>query len=76
MKLKPHWKRFNTKNPPDCVLLAPGFKVLLLYCILFQCSCYDIYTTSCIQEKPDMWIEPWNSQIVQIRAAEIVPSDR
>ena len=29
-----------------------------------------------MQEKPDMWIEPWNSQIVQIRAAEIVPSDK
>lgn len=27
MKLKPHWKPFNTKRPPDCVLLAPGFKV-------------------------------------------------
>lgn len=42
-------------------------------------TCFDVATmttSSCVQEKPDMWIEPWNSQIVQIRAAEIVPSDR
>lgn len=53
LKLKPYWKKFDTKRPPECVLLAKGFK-----------------------EKPDLWIEPWNSQIVQIRAAEIVVSDK
>jgi len=53
LKLKPYWKPFDTKRPPDCILLAPGFK-----------------------EKPDLWIEPWKSQIVQIKAAEIVASDK
>eukprot|EP00731_Ephydatia_muelleri_P033439 Em0029g45a len=52
-KLKPHWRQFDTRNPPSCVLLANGFK-----------------------EKPDLWIDPQNSVIVQIRAAEIVVSDR
>ena len=69
-KLKPHWKSFNTKRPPDCVLLAPGFKVGGALCTI-HCG-YAIY----LQEKPDLWIEPWNSQIVQIRAAEIVTSDK
>lgn len=26
-KLKPHWRQFDTRNPPSCVLLANGFKV-------------------------------------------------
>lgn len=26
LKLKPHWKPFDTKRPPDCIILAPGFK--------------------------------------------------
>ena len=26
LKLKPHWKLFDTKRPPDCIILAPGFK--------------------------------------------------
>ena len=29
-----------------------------------------------IQERPDVWIEPSQSKIVQIKAAEIVPSDK
>lgn len=28
------------------------------------------------KEKPDVWIEPSKSRIVQIRAAEIVPTDK
>ena len=28
------------------------------------------------REKPSVWIEPSKSKIVQIRAAEIVPSER
>lgn len=27
LKLKPYWKKFDTKRPPECVLLAKGFKV-------------------------------------------------
>ncbi|XP_064401547.1 DNA ligase 4-like isoform X2 [Halichondria panicea] len=52
-KLKPHWRPFNTKSPPESVVLAPGFK-----------------------ERPDLWIEPQNSIIVQIKAAEIVSSGK
>ena len=26
-KLKPHWKKFDTKWPPDCIIIAPGFRV-------------------------------------------------
>ena len=29
-----------------------------------------------LKEKPDLWIEPNNSKIVQIRAAEIIVSDK
>ncbi|XP_041359150.1 DNA ligase 4-like [Gigantopelta aegis] len=53
LKLAEHWKVFDKKNPPSCVVLASGFK-----------------------EKPDAWIEPSNSCIVQIKAAEIIESDR
>ncbi|XP_046858902.1 DNA ligase 4-like isoform X2 [Xenia sp. Carnegie-2017] len=31
--------------------------------------------TNGFKEKPDVWIEPRNSKIVQVKAAEIVPSD-
>lgn len=27
LKLKPFWKKFDVKHPPECVLLAKGFKV-------------------------------------------------
>ena len=26
-KLKPHWRQFDTRNPPSSILLANGFKV-------------------------------------------------
>jgi len=51
--LRPHWKPFDTKNPPQSVILAPGYK-----------------------EKPDVWIEPSRSKIVQIKATEIISSDK
>ena len=53
MKLKAHWRQFDTRKSPDSIVLAPGFK-----------------------EKPDLWIPPSKSCIVQIRAAEIVVSER
>ena len=26
-KLKPYWRKFDTKRPPESVILVPGFKV-------------------------------------------------
>lgn len=52
-QLRPHWNAFDTKKPPESIILAPGFK-----------------------EKPDVWIEPSKSKIVQIKAAEIITSDK
>ena len=26
-KLKPYWQKFDTKHPPESILLAPGYKV-------------------------------------------------
>ncbi|XP_064626451.1 DNA ligase 4-like [Lineus longissimus] len=52
-KLASHWKPFDKKNPPRCIVLASGFK-----------------------EKPDAYIHPSNSYIVQVKAAEIIDSDR
>ncbi|XP_067047572.1 DNA ligase 4-like [Acropora muricata] len=51
--LHPHWRPFDTKRPPETVILAPGYK-----------------------EKPDVWIEPTKSKIVQVKAAEIIASDK
>ncbi|XP_015777194.1 PREDICTED: DNA ligase 4-like [Acropora digitifera] len=51
--LHPHWRPFDTKRPPETVILAPGYK-----------------------EKPDVWIEPTKSKIVQVKAAEIITSDK
>lgn len=28
--LRPHWKPFDTKKPPESVILAPGYKVSML----------------------------------------------
>ena len=25
--LHPYWRKYDTKNPPDNIILAPGFKV-------------------------------------------------
>ncbi|XP_068735127.1 DNA ligase 4-like [Montipora capricornis] len=51
--LHPYWRPFDTKKPPDSVILASGYK-----------------------EKPDVWIEPTKSKIVQVKAAEIIASDK
>ena len=53
LKLKPYWQKFDTRRPPECLLLPPGHS-----------------------ERPDLWIPPQKSCIVQIRAAEIVSSER
>ncbi|ESP05690.1 hypothetical protein LOTGIDRAFT_181463 [Lottia gigantea] len=52
-KLADHWQVFDKRNPPDCLILAAGFK-----------------------EKPDAWIHPSKSCIVQVKAAEITESDK
>ncbi|PFX16725.1 DNA ligase 4 [Stylophora pistillata] len=52
-QLRPHWNAFDTKKPPEHIILAPGFK-----------------------EKPDVWIDPSKSKIVQIKASEIITSDK
>ena len=40
--------------------------------MIIYCHINFVFT----QEKPDLWVEPWNSKIIQIRAAEIVASDK
>lgn len=48
LKLKPFWKKFDVKRPPESVLLAKGFKVctaslhVMLGCVRgfkVQCTC-------------------------------------
>ncbi|XP_073251496.1 DNA ligase 4-like [Porites lutea] len=51
--LHANWKPFDTKNPPESIVLATGYK-----------------------EKPDVWIEPSKSKIVQVKATEIINSDK
>ena len=68
-QLKPYWKVYNPKKPPDCLVLASGHKV-------HSTPDNAMYIIVSLQEKPDLWIEPWNSKIVQIKAAEIVSSDK
>ena len=34
LKLKPYWKKFDPKRPPESVVLAPGFRVSELNCDL------------------------------------------
>lgn len=29
-QLRPHWQAFDTKKPPESVILAPGYKVRML----------------------------------------------
>ena len=29
--LHPHWRPFDTKRPPETVILAPGYKVILFF---------------------------------------------
>ena len=67
-QLQPYWKVYNPRKPPDCLVLATGHKVCR--------TPGDALHYVCLQEKPDLWIEPWNSKIVQIKAAEIVSSDK
>ena len=57
------------------MLLAAGFKVTT-DTVNF---CRDGFISRALflhQEKPDLWIEPCNSVIVQIKAAEILASER
>lgn len=46
MKLKPYWKCFNTKSPPESVLLAPGFKVIHVESTFSANSVYHVNLTS------------------------------
>ena len=45
-RLAEHWRPFDKRQPPHCILLASGFK-----------------------EKPDAWIPPDKSCIVQVGSA-------
>ena len=40
--LRPHWKPFDTKNPPESIILAPGFKVSKQPCAAFRYSCLSL----------------------------------
>ncbi|XP_076463012.1 LOW QUALITY PROTEIN: DNA ligase 4-like [Babylonia areolata] len=52
-RLADHWQPFDKRNPPQCLILAPGFR-----------------------ERPDAWIKPDKSCIVQVKAAEIIQSEK
>lgn len=55
-------------------------------CLLLEVNCTFSYVcikafamklcSLLLQEKPDVWIEPSKSKIVQIKAAEIITSDK
>ncbi|KAK3736164.1 hypothetical protein QZH41_015551 [Actinostola sp. cb2023] len=79
-KLKPHWQPFKTNKPPKNITLASGFKNTgARHYPVRPAPPQEAQTfpfVSYVSEKPDVWIEPSKSKIVQIKATEIIPSQR